>query len=115
MSDDSSLKNKYILSINSTERKIKYSNYEKNYFGVPKVVISLGRYPYPYNDYKGEYGLSCYNFGIVIKTQSEGDNLIKCINSTKFLDLLKHNKWGSYNIEWRMFKYFRPDFYLEFI
>jgi hypothetical protein len=115
MKDDKTLENKYILSINSNEIRIKYSNLEKNYINIPKVIISMGRYPYPYNDYKGEYGMSCFNFGIKINSKEEGEQIVKCINSDKFKLLLKNNKWGSYNIEWRMFKYFKPDFYNEFI
>lgn len=77
-----------------------------------KVIISCGRYPYPINDYNGLYGLSCYNFGIVINNKDEGDKIIECIETKIFNDLLKNNKWrgGSYNIEWRMFKYFKKDF-----
>lgn len=73
----------------------------------------MGRYPYPYNDYNGDYGLSCYNFGIKIKNKKE--EICKAIKSDKFSELLKNNKWGSYNIEWRMFKYFKKDFWKEFI
>lgn len=114
MKDDQNLKYKYILSINKNEIKYKYSNELKNYVNNKKVIVSLGRYPYPYNDYKGEYGMSCYNFGIPINSKEEGENIVKCINSEKFLNLLKVNKWGSYNIEWRMFKYFKSDFWKEF-
>ena len=115
MKDDKKLKYKYILSKNSKEIKYKYSNDSKNFNGIKKVIISCGRYPYPINDYNGDYGLSCYNFGIVIDNKEEGENIIKCFETEKFKDLLKNNKWGSYNIEWRMFKYFKKDFWKEFI
>jgi hypothetical protein len=115
MKDDNKLEYKYILTKNSKITKYKYSSEQKNYNGIKKVIISLGRYPYPINDYKGEYGLSCYNFGIVIDNKKEGDNIINCINSELFSNLLKNNKWGSYNIEWRMFKYFKKDFWKDFV
>jgi hypothetical protein len=115
MMDDSTLKYKYILTANKTAIKYKYSNLNKNFARDKKVILSSGRYPYPINDYDGNYGLSCYNFGIQIENKEEGDNIIKCIESKDFQKLLKENKWGSYNIEWRMFKYFRKDFWKEFI
>jgi hypothetical protein len=115
MKDDKHLKYKYILSKNSKDIKYKYSNESKNFNGIKKVIISCGRYPYPINDYNGDFGLSCYNFGIIIDNKEEGDSIIKCIETKKFKELLKDNKWGSYNIEWRMFKYFKKDFWKEFI
>ena len=54
-----------------------YSELQKNYHGVKKVIVSSGRYPYPINDYKGELGMSCYNFGIVIESKEEGERLYK--------------------------------------
>ena len=115
MTDDDKLEYKYILTANSDTIKYKYSNLNKNFATDKKVILSSGRYPYPINDYEGKYGLSCYNFGIPIDSKEEGDNIVKCIESEKFQKLLKENKWGSYNIEWRMFKYFRKDFWKEFV
>lgn len=109
MKEDNTLLYKYILTINSKEIKYRYSSLQKNYNGIPKVILSLGRYPYPYNDYEGNYGLSCYTFGIKIQNKEEGDKLIKLINSKDFQDFLKNNKWSSYNIEWRMFKYLKKN------
>jgi hypothetical protein len=115
MTDDYSLPYKYLLTTNSSQKKYKYSDKQKNFYGYKKVIISLGRYPYPINDFQGEYGLSCYNFAIKINSYEEGENMCRAINSIKFQNLLKNNKWGSYNIEWRMFKYFKKDFWKEFI
>ena len=115
LKDDENLKYKSILTKNERTIKYKYSSEKKNFNGTKKVILSCGRYPYPINDYKGEFGLSCYNFGIVIDNEEEGYNIIKCIQSDKFKSLLKNNKWGSYNIEWRMFKYFKKDFWKDFI
>jgi hypothetical protein len=115
MADDDTLAYKYILTANSDDIKYKYSNLNKNYATDKKIILSSGRYPYPIDDFEGKYGLSCYNFGIQIESKEEGDNIIKCIKSDKFQKLLKENKWGSYNIEWRMFKYFKKDFWKEFV
>jgi hypothetical protein len=38
-----------------------------------------------------------------------------CIESEKFKQILCDNKWGSYNIDWRLFKYFKKDFWKELV
>ena len=44
-----------------------YSSEDKGHFGIPKVILSFGRHQYPYNDWKGEYGMSQICYGIKIK------------------------------------------------
>ena len=85
----------------------------KGHFGVPKVLLNFGRHQYPYNDYRGEYGMSQNTFGIPIKSKKQGDDIVKAINSSAFKDIIKATKWGAYQTDYRMFKYFKPDFYKE--
>jgi len=30
-------------------------------------------------------------------------------------EIIKATKWGAFQTDWRMFKYFRPDFYKDFL
>lgn len=83
-------------------------------FGVPKVILGKGGHPYPYNDYKGEYGMSNYSFAIPIKSKKEGDDIIKAINTDEFNNIIEATKWNSGFTDHNMFKYFRPDFYKHF-
>jgi len=94
-----------------------YANADKGHFGVPKVILSGGRNQYPYNDYEGNYGLSDAVFGIPIisKTKEEGDLIVRAINTERFKEIIKATKWGTFQTEYKMFKYFRPDFYKEFL
>jgi hypothetical protein len=92
-----------------------YAEADKGHFGVPKVIMSVGRNQYPYNDYKGEYGLSDSVFGIPITNKEEGDAIISAVNSETFKEIIKATKWGTFQTEYKMFKYFRPDFYKEFL
>ena len=92
-----------------------YSYINKGHFGIKKVVLSFGRYQYPYNDYKGEYGMSQICYGLKIKNKKEGNNIVKAINSNKFKEVLKYTKWSTFQTDWRMFKYFKKDFWKEFI
>jgi hypothetical protein len=84
-------------------------------FGIPKVILVKGLYTYPYNDYKGEYGMSNYSFGIPIKSKKEGDCIVEAINTDNFADIIKATKWSSGFTDHNMFKYFRPDFYKDFL
>jgi len=88
-----------------------YSNVDKGHFGIKKVILSFGEFQYPYNDYKGQYGMSQICYGLEIKTKKEGDALIRAINSDIFKQILKYTKWSIFQTDWRMFKYFKKDFY----
>jgi hypothetical protein len=92
-----------------------YSNEDKGHFGIKKVVLSFGEFQYPYNDYDGKYGMSQICYGLEIKSKEEGDNICKAINSDSFKDILKYTKWSTFQTDWRMFKYFKKDFWKEFI
>jgi len=46
--------------------------------------------------------MSQLTFGLPIKSHSEGDALVKA------------TKWGVFQTDWRMFKYFKPDFYKKY-
>lgn len=82
---------------------------------VPKVILIKGVYAYPLNDYKGQYGMSNYSFGIPITSKKEGDDIVKAINSEEFKRLISATKWSSNFTDHNMFKYFKPDFYKYFL
>ena len=82
---------------------------------VPKVILIKGVYAYPLNDYKGQYGMSNYSFGLPISSKKEGDDIVKAINSDKFKRLISATKWSSNFTDHNMFKYFKPDFYKYFL
>jgi hypothetical protein len=84
---------------------------DKGHYGIPKVLMTFGRHQYPYNDYKGEYGMSQIIYGLKIKNKKEGDEVVEAIDSKTFKEVLKYSKWNVFNTEWRMFKYLRRDFH----
>ena len=87
------------------------------YFGTRKVILTKNVWPYPYNDYKGNYGMSNYSFGIPIKSKKEddakkeGDEIVRAIESDNFRKIISATKWSSGYTEQNMFKYFKKDFY----
>jgi hypothetical protein len=87
----------------------------KGHFGVSKVLLNFNRHQYPVNDYEGKYGMSQITYGIPIKSKKEGDDIVRAINSDEFKEIIKATKWGAFQTDWRMFKYFRPDFYKQFL
>ena len=91
-----------------------YSN-KKRDFSVPKVLLNFNQFQYPYNDYKDEYGMSQLTFGIPIKNKTHGDMIVAAINTPEFKEIIKATKWAAFQTDWRMFKWFKPDFYRKYI
>ena len=86
----------------------------KGHFGVPKVLLSFNENQYSYpeqNDYDGKYGMSQICFGLPISTRQEGDDILKAVDTDVFKTIIKSTKWGAFQTDYRMFKYFRPDWY----
>ena len=57
------------------------------------------------------YLISVGGFGIPIKSKREGEEILKAIATPAFKELIKATKWGAFQTDYRMFKYFKPDFY----
>lgn len=87
----------------------------KGHFGVSKVLLNFNRHQYPVNDYEGKYGMSQITFGIPITSKKQGDCIVEAINTDEFKEIVKATKWGAFQTDWRMFKYFKPDFYKTFL
>ena len=59
--------------------------------------------------------MSQLTFGIPIKNKRHGDLLVAAINSQEFKEIIKATKWAAFQTDWRMFKYFKPDFYKKYL
>jgi hypothetical protein len=90
-----------------------YSNTtEKGHFGIKKVIIGETGMDNAINDYTGKYGMTQDSFGILINNKKEGDDILKFIKSETFTNFIKKScSWSNFRIDWRMFTYFRNDFY----
>jgi hypothetical protein len=91
------------------------SDNTKGHFGISKVILSVGGSIYPYNDHEGKYGMSQNAFGIPISSKKEGDMIVKAINTPEFKEIIKATKWGAFQTDYRMFNYFKKDFYKYFL
>ena len=92
-----------------------WSNDNKlGHFDIKKVLLNLNEQQYPINDFKGEYGMSHLTFGIPITSKKQGDAIVSAINTDEFKEIIKATKWGIFQTEYKMFRYFKPDFYKQF-
>ena len=87
----------------------------KGHFGVPKVLLNANENQYPMNDFEGKYGMSQLTFGIPITSKKQGDDIVNAINTDAFKEIIKATKWGAFQTDYKMFKYFKPDFYKSFL
>ena len=90
-------------------------NNDRGHFGTSKVILGWGRHLYPIIDMKGTYGLTQNAFGIKVDSLEEAKNIKTVIESERFKEIIRATKWGSFQTDWRMFKYFKKDFWKEFI
>jgi SAM-dependent methyltransferase len=81
------------------------------HFGISKVLLNQNELQYPYNDYKGEYGMSQLTFGIAINSKQEGDEIIEFLNSEKGRRVIAATKWNTFYTDYGMFKSFKKDWY----
>ncbi len=74
--------------------------------GINNVIIDMNTE----NNRKG-YGLTQHAIGIKITSKKEGEQLKKALESEKFKRILESLSFSNYQIDWRMFNYFKQDFY----
>ena len=87
---------------------------EKDHFGKKKIIFGeTGINKNIILDKNGEYGLTSSSFAI--QTNSHFEEIKKALLSDKFQMILKSCSWGNYRIDWRLFTYFKKDFWKEFV
>lgn len=112
---DKTFKYPVVHTINQSGLGIRYFDKiqipDTTHFGVAKVLLNQNELQYPYNDYKGEYGMSQLTFGIAISSKKEGDKIVEFLNSDKGKRLIAATKWNTYYTDYGMFKSFKKDWY----
>lgn len=91
------------------------SRNDRGLFGEKKVIIAESRYIYPINDYKGEYGMTENSFGLSISSKKEGELICKALTSDKFKKIVRDTKWAGFQVDYKMFTYFKKDFWKYFV
>jgi len=80
-------------------------------FGVPKVMFGESGINNVICDIDGEYGMTQGAIGLKIPVETEGVLMIQVLESETFHTILDAMSFSNFRIDWRMFLYFRSDFY----
>lgn len=112
---DKKFKYPVVHTINQSGLGIRYfdrlQDNDTTHFGVSKVLLNQNELQYPYNDHKGEYGMSQLTFGIAISNKKEGDEIVKFLNSDQGRRLIAATKWNTYYTDYGMFQSFKKHWY----
>ena len=99
-----------------TEPRIMYSKVNnKGHFGVSKVIFGDSGIRNPIIDMEGKYGMTEHSMAIHVSSIDEAINISNAIKSKKFDRIVKSCSFSTYQIDWRMFKEFKVDFWKEFV
>jgi hypothetical protein len=84
-------------------------------FGVKKVIFGETGINNVLLDIDGKYGMTQGAIGIKIGSAKEGFIMKEAMESHKFQNILKALSFGNFRIDWRVFLYFKKDFYKYFL
>ena len=98
--------------------RIMWSSKRNTMFGVPKVIFGESGIHDVIIDIEGKYGMTQGAIGLKI-TQAAGSDAVEqeaqqmkhVLESSEFHTILDAMSFSNFRIDWRMFLYFRPDFY----
>lgn len=109
--------NKYTLIHSTTQEGTicRYTNIiDKKHFGVSKVIFGDSGIYRPILDLDGQYGMTQHAMAIQIKNKKDGIQLIKYLTSQEFKHILDSCMWGNFQIDWRLFAYFKDGFWRNY-
>jgi hypothetical protein len=84
---------------------------DKGMFNIPKVIFGEAGISEPIIDLDGKYGMTQGAMAIVINNKTDGEKLAKFLKSNYFKNILRACSWGGFRIDWRLFTYFKRDFW----
>jgi hypothetical protein len=110
--ESSSFKYPLVHSTPKEGHRFMYSNTnDKGFFGIKKVIFGESGIYEPIIDLSGEYGMTQGAMAIVVKNKSEADKLVAFLESPFFTNILQGCMWGNFRIDWRLFTYFKKNFW----
>jgi hypothetical protein len=115
VSSNETLVFKYPLIHSTPQKGIRYmysSINNKGHFGISKVIFGESGIYNAIIDYKGEYGMTQHAMAIPFTNETEGIKIKKFIESNEFKEILNACSWSNFRIDWRLFTYFKKDFYI---
>lgn len=93
-----------------------FSNTNKNgMFGQKKVIAGLSNSWNCIFDKDGKFGITQNCFGIEVDTDEEGENILRAMRSDNYKKFVKAIIWSGFAVDWRVFQFFRKDFWKAFV
>jgi hypothetical protein len=80
-------------------------------FGISKVIFGESGINEVIVDIEGDYGMTQGAIGLKIGSKKEGLIIKDILESGLFDRILKALSFGNFRIDWRIFSYFKKDFY----
>ena len=105
---------KYVLIHSTPKSGIRYmysSRNDNGHFNIPKVIFGEAGINNVIIDLNGDYGMTQGAMGIIINNISDGENIKKVLLSKEFNKIICSCMWSNFRIDWRLFTYFKHDFY----
>jgi len=116
--EDSKFCFKMIHSTPNTGVRYKYASIKKetDHFDIPKIIFGETNIDNLIYDKYGQFGVTCCSYGLSLVNYNEYDIecLINILKSLNFKEILNSCSWSNYRIDWRLFTYFKKDFWKEF-
>jgi hypothetical protein len=85
----------------------------KGFFHISKVIFGDSGINEPVIDLEGKYGMTQHAIAITVKNRAEADRLVRFLKSNYFTNVLKACMWSGFQIDWRLFTYFKNHFWNE--
>ena len=95
--------------------RYKYCNIKKktDHFHIKKIIFGETGLKNMVLDKTGEYGITSSSFAL--KLDEKFDEIKKALLSNDFKKVLDSCLWSNYRIDWRLFTYFKKDFWKHFV
>lgn len=101
-------------STNKKGNKFWYSSVnDKGHFGISKVIFGDSGINDVLIDSEGKFGMTQHGIAIPIDDELDGVAAKKYLMSEKFSNILDACSWSNFQIDWRMFTYFKEGFWRE--
>jgi len=101
-----------VHSITKSGPRIFYSSRcDRGFFGLSKVIFAESGLNDVIVDMSGRYGMTSHAFAIEVDSEEEASEIKRCLLSDEFKEIIKSCSWGNFAIDWRLFTYFKRDFY----
>jgi SAM-dependent methyltransferase len=87
------------------------SRNDNGHFGIPKIIFGDNGLNDVVIDLHGEYGMSQHAMAIPIANSNEANQIKAYLLNPEFKQMIKACSWSNFQIDWRLFTYFKKDFW----